>query len=338
MVKYDRMQSPGVSMTTQQSGQMRVKSSVPSVAIVIPCYNEEAVLAVTAERLTGIVSDLQTRGLISAQSSINFVDDGSRDATWQLIEELAASNPLIRGIKLSRNRGHQNALIAGLLTVEGDATISVDADLQDDLAAIETMILKFREGCEVVYGVRKRRDTDSFFKRFTAEGYYKVLASVGVEVVFNHADYRLLGRAVVEALREYGEVNLFLRGIIPQLGFKSDVVLYDRQERFAGESKYPLGKMLSLAWNGLTSFSSMPLRWITMAGTVISFVSFGIGTWALIIGLFSDRVLPGWASTVIPMYFMGGIQLLSLGIIGEYVSKIYLETKRRPRFIIEKQV
>lgn len=325
-------------MTTQQSGQMRIKSSVPSVAIVIPCYNEEAVLAVTAERMTGIVGDLQARGLISAQSSINFVDDGSRDATWQLIEELATSNPLIRGIKLSRNRGHQNALMAGLLTVKGDATISVDADLQDDLAAIETMILKFREGCEVVYGVRKRRDTDTFFKRFTAEGYYKVLAGVGVDVVFNHADYRLLGRAAIEALREYEEVNLFLRGIIPQLGFKSDVVMYDRQERFAGESKYPLGKMLSLAWNGMTSFSSMPLRWITVAGTIISFISFGIGLWALIIGLFSNRVLPGWASTVIPMYFMGGIQLLSLGIIGEYVSKIYLETKRRPRFIIEKQV
>lgn len=325
-------------MTTQQSGQVRASSFAPSVAIVIPCYNEEAVLAVTAERITGIVNDLQSRGLISAQSSINFVDDGSRDATWRLIEELAASNPLIRGIKLSRNRGHQNALMAGLLTVQGDATISVDADLQDDLDAIEAMILKFRDGCEVVYGVRKRRNTDTFFKRFTAEGYYKVLARVGVDVVFNHADYRLLGRAVIEALREYEEVNLFLRGIIPQLGFKSDVVLYDRQERFAGESKYPLSKMLSLAWNGLTSFSSMPLRWITMAGTIISFLSFGIGTWALFIGLFSDRVLPGWASTVIPMYFMGGIQLLSLGIIGEYVSKIYLETKRRPRYIIEKQV
>lgn len=325
-------------MTTRLSGQMGAQSSVPSVAIVIPCYNEEAVLAVTAERMTGIVSNLQARGLISAQSSINFVDDGSRDATWQLIEELAASNPLIRGIKLSRNRGHQNALMAGLLTVGGDATISIDADLQDDLAAIETMILKFREGCEVVYGVRNRRDTDTFFKRFTAVGYYKVLASVGVDVVFNHSDYRLLGRAAIEALREYEEVNLFLRGIIPQLGFKSDVVLYDRQERFAGESKYPAGKLLSLAWNGLTSFSSMPLHWITMMGTIILLVSFGIGTWALIIGLFSDRVLPGWASTVIPMYFMGGIQLLSLGIMGEYVSKIYLETKRRPRFIIEKQV
>jgi glycosyltransferase involved in cell wall biosynthesis len=286
----------------------------------------------------GILRDLQARGLVSAQCTVNFVDDGSRDATWRMIEQLAAADPLIRGIKLSRNRGHQNALMAGLMTVEGDATISVDADLQDDLGAIEAMILKFRDGCEVVYGVRNRRDTDTFFKRFTAEGYYKVLAAVGVDVVFNHADYRLLGRAAIEALREYGEVNLFLRGIIPQLGFNSDIVLYDRQERFAGESKYPLGKMLSLAWNGLTSFSSKPLRWITIAGTVISFISFGIGTWALIIGLFSSRVLPGWASTVIPMYFMGGIQLLSLGIIGEYVSKIYLETKRRPRFIIEKRV
>lgn len=325
-------------MTAQYDAYIRSESAAPSVAIVIPCYNEEAVLAETAARMGGIVRELQARGLVSAQSTVNFVDDGSRDATWRLIEQLAAGDTLIRGIKLSRNRGHQNALMAGLMTVEGDATISVDADLQDDLGAIEAMIVKFREGCEVVYGVRNRRDTDTFFKRFTAEGYYKVLAAVGVDVVFNHADYRLLGRAAIEALREYGEVNLFLRGIIPQLGFKSDVVLYDRQERFAGESKYPIGKMLSLAWNGLTSFSSKPLRWITVAGTLISFISFGIGTWALVIGLFSGHVLPGWASTVIPMYFMGGIQLLSLGIIGEYVSKIYLETKRRPRFIIEKQV
>lgn len=325
-------------MTAQQDTYVRSKSAAPSIAIVIPCYNEEAVLAETAGRMGGVVRDLQARGLVSAQSTVNFVDDGSRDATWRLIEQLAAGDPLIRGIKLSRNRGHQNALMAGLMTVEGDATISVDADLQDDLGAIEAMIVKFREGCEVVYGVRSRRDTDTFFKRFTAEGYYRVLAAAGVDVVYNHADYRLLGRAAIEALREYGEVNLFLRGIIPQLGFKSDVVLYARQERFAGESKYPLGKMLSLAWNGLTSFSSRPLRWITIAGTVISFISFGIGAWALVIGLSSDRVLPGWASTVIPMYFMGGIQLLSLGIIGEYVSKIYLETKRRPRFIIEKQV
>lgn len=325
-------------MTAQHDAHALDGHAAPSVAIVIPCYNEEAVLAVTAGRMAGIVRDMQARGLVSAQSTVNFVDDGSRDATWRLIEQLAADDPLIRGIKLSRNRGHQNALMAGLMSVEGDATISVDADLQDDLDAIEAMILKFREGCEVVYGVRKRRDTDTFFKRFTAEGYYKMLALVGVDVVFNHADYRLLGRAAIEALREYGEVNLFLRGIIPQLGFKSDVVMYDRQERFAGESKYPLSKMLSLAWNGLTSFSSKPLRWITIAGTLISFISFGIGTWALLLGLFSDRVLPGWASTVIPMYFMGGIQLLSLGIIGEYVSKIYLETKRRPRFIIEKRV
>jgi len=325
-------------MTAQPLSQGSAGSPSPSVAIVIPCYNEEAVLEVTAERMTGIVRDLQARGIVSDQSTINLVDDGSRDATWRIIERLASSNPLIRGIKLSRNRGHQNALMAGLMTVEGDATISVDADLQDDLDAIEAMVLKFREGCEVVYGVRKRRDTDTFFKRVTAEGYYKVLSALGVDVVFNHADYRLMGRAAIEALREFGEVNLFLRGIIPQLGFKSDVVLYDRQERFAGESKYPLGKMLSLAWNGLTSFSSTPLRWITIAGTVISLISFGIGIWALIVGLSSDRALPGWASTVIPMYFMGGIQLLSLGIIGEYVSKIYLESKRRPRFIIEKRV
>lgn len=325
-------------MTRFSASETPKANWVPRLAIVIPCYNEEAVLPVTADRMCEILMDLSSCGLISEHSTVTFVDDGSRDATWRIIEELASKNSMVRGVKLSRNRGHQNALMAGLLTVEGDVTISVDADLQDDLDAIEEMVRKFRDGSEIVYGVRNRRDTDTFFKRMTAEGYYKVLAVLGVDVVFNHADYRLMGRSAIEALREYGEVNLFLRGIIPLLGFKSELVYYDRKERFAGESKYPLSKMLSLAWNGLTSFSSVPLRWITIAGTVISLMSFAIGLWALVIGLSSARVLPGWASTVIPMYFMGGIQLLSLGIIGEYVSKIYMESKRRPRFIVEKTV
>ncbi|MCW0375724.1 putative glycosyltransferase YkoT [Xanthomonas sacchari] len=312
--------------------------SLPNIAIVIPCYNEQEVLPVTVPKMISIIEDLRARGRIGEDSSVTFVDDGSRDRTWSLIEDAATRHACVHGIKLSRNRGHQNALMAGLLTVEGDAVISVDADLQDDLAAIEKMIEKFSAGTEIVYGVRSRRATDTFFKRLSAEGYYRVLALVGVDVVFNHADYRLMGRSAIEALRQYNEVNLFLRGIIPQLGFSTDVVYYERSERVAGESKYPLGKMLSLAWNGLTSFSSLPLRWITLLGVVISLVSFGFGLWALCVGLFSSRVLPGWASTVIPMYFIGGIQLLSLGVIGEYVSKIYTESKRRPRFVIERKL
>lgn len=312
--------------------------SAPNVAIVIPCYNEEAVLPVTVPKMVSIIEDLVARGRVAVESSVTLVDDGSRDKTWQLIEAAVARYECVHGIKLSRNRGHQNALMAGLLTVDGDAVVSVDADLQDDLDAIEKMIEKFSDGTEIVYGVRSRRANDTFFKRLSAEGYYRLLAIVGVDVVFNHADYRLMGRAAIEALRQYNEVNLFLRGIIPQLGFSTDVVYYERNERVAGESKYPLGKMLSLAWNGLTSFSSLPLRWITVLGTAISLISFCFGLWALFVGLFSYRVLPGWASTVIPMYFIGGIQLLSLGVIGEYVSKIYAESKRRPRFVIERKV
>lgn len=308
------------------------------LAIVVPCYNEQEVLPTTIRRLLEVRDKLALEGLISEDSSITFVDDGSRDQTWRLIEDAARTHAGIHGIKLSRNRGHQNALVAGLLHVDGDMVISVDADLQDDLGAIRQMVLKYHDGCDIVYGVRSHRASDTFFKRFTAESFYRLLDMLGVDVVFNHADYRLMSRSAIEALKGYREVNLYLRGIIPQLGFRTDVVAYERAERFAGESKYPLTKMLALAWNGLTSFSPSPLRWITTIGFLVSLFSFGIGGWALTATLVFHTTIPGWASTVIPMYFLGGIQLLSLGIIGEYVSKIYLEAKARPRFIIEKTV
>ncbi len=309
-----------------------------NLAIVVPCFNEEEVFPTTAAQLAGLLNQLIAEELVSTESTITFIDDGSKDKTWSLIEDAAQNNSSIHGIKLSRNRGHQNALIAGLMFASGDAVISVDADLQDDLSAIREMVLKYRDGAEIVYGIRSDRETDTAFKRMSAEGYYRLLNLLGVDVVFNHADYRLIGHQAMEALKKYGEVNIFLRGIIPQLGFRTANVYYKRAERFAGESKYPVGKMLMLAWDGLTSFSSLPLRGITVLGFIVSIFSFAIGGWALIARLFFDGSVPGWASTVIPMYFLGGIQLLSIGIIGEYISKIYSETKRRPRYIIEKTV
>lgn len=305
------------------------------LSLVVPCYNEEAVLPEAISRLTRLLEHLVENNLVDAGSHVIFVDDGSRDRTWQIIQDASANSQAVQGIKLSRNRGHQNALLAGLLDAKGDVAISVDADLQDDLGAIEKMILAHRQGSDIVFGVRKSRDADTFFKRFTAEGYYRLLERFGVEVVFNHADYRLMSRRAIEALREFNEVNLFLRGIIPQLGFPSSIVYYDRAERFAGESKYPLGKMLALAWQGITSFSTVPLRMITALGFLISFASFGITLWALFIRLFSDQAVPGWTSTVVPIYLLGGIQLLCIGIIGEYLAKTYMETKRRPHFFIE---
>ncbi len=306
------------------------------LSIVVPCYNEEAVLPETAQRLSELLQDLINKGKVTADSCVYYVDDGSRDRTWDLIEALAKTNRFVRGIKLSRNRGHQNALLAGLLTVKGEVVISVDADLQDDLAAIEEMLDDYAAGNDIVYGVRSSRKTDTFFKNFTAIAYYRLLGIMGVEIVFNHADYRLMSRRVIEALKEFGEVNLFLRGIIPQLGFAHSIVHYERAERFAGESKYPLKKMLALAWQGITSFSDMPLQIITHLGLLVSMISFVVTIWAVWIKLFTEDALPGWASTVLPIYFLGGIQLLCLGMIGEYLSKIYTETKRRPRYIIEK--
>jgi len=305
------------------------------LSIVVPCFNEEAVLAETLKRLTSLLQQLIIAGKISDDSELVFVDDGSRDNTWPIIEQASHISGLVRGLKLSRNQGHQQAVFAGLMNAKGDATISVDADLQDDLNAIPEMLKAHAAGAQVVYGVRKKRTTDSFFKRFTAEAYYHLLARLGVEIVFNHADYRLLGRRAIEALREYREVNLFLRGVIPQLGFSTATVYYDRAERFAGESKYPLGKMLALAWQGITSFSTTPLKLITALGATISLISVGVSLWALWVRLFSDASVPGWASTVVPIYLLGGLQLLCIGVIGEYLAKTYIETKRRPLFHIE---
>lgn len=308
------------------------------VAIVVPCYNEEDVLPETARRLSELLEMLASVGTACTGSTIYFVDDGSRDRTWVMIEELARINPRIRGIKLSHNRGHQNALLAGLMTAKGDVVISVDADLQDDLAAITDMISAHAQGYDVVYGVRSRRDTDTFFKRVTANSYYSLLRLMGVEVVHNHADYRLLARCVIEALRRYEERNLFLRGIIPSLGFRSTSVYYERRERFAGVSKYPFRKMLSLALDGITSFTPMPLHVITALGILVSALSGVLGLWAVAVRLFTDVAIPGWTSTVVPIYFLGGVQLLGIGVLGEYISKIYIEVKRRPQYIIEKEI
>ncbi len=308
---------------------------IPKLNIVVPCYNEEEVLPETIRQLSELITKMIGKGLISDQSSMLLVDDGSHDDTWKLIDENAASSSLVRGVKLSRNRGHQNALLAGLSVADADAIVSIDADLQDDISVIEDMVEKYHRGFDIVYGVRNDRTSDSFFKRFSAESFYRVLAIMGVETIFNHADYRLLSRRALEALKSHNEVNLYIRGVIPTLGFKSCEVPYERKERFAGESKYPLSKMLVLAFDGITSFSAVPLRLIGLLGILIFLISMLISGWALYISLFTDKAIPGWASSVLPMYVLGGVQLLSLGVVGEYVAKVYIETKRRPRFFIE---
>ncbi len=311
----------------------------PSLSIVVPCYNEQAVLPESVKSLSQVLSSLIALGQISATSKIWLVDDGSTDETWPLIDSAARSpDSPICGIKLSRNRGHQIALLAGLLNADGDIVISVDADLQDDLSAIPTMVAKSRQGFDIVYGVRAGRHSDSAFKRLSAEAYYRFHHRIGVEIVLNHADYRLMSRRALEALRAFPESNLFLRGLVPQLGFASTTVPYERAKRFAGQSKYPLTKMLALAWQGVTSFSVLPLRAITALGAVVSMISLGLGAWALFVRLFTENVVPGWASIVIPLFLISGIQLLSLGIIGEYVAKIFLETKRRPLYFVDKIV
>ena len=311
-------------------------TSPPVLSVIVPCYNEHEVLPETVRRLEALLHELAASGCIQASSRIWLVDDGSRDRTWQLITSACdAPASLCCGLKLSRNRGHQIALLAGLMNAPGDVLISVDADLQDDLQVIPMMLAKFAAGSDIVYGVRNSRRSDSFFKRVTAEGYYRLLDRLGVEVIFNHADYRLMSRRTVEALRGFPESNIFLRGIIPQLGFPSTVVEYERRERAAGESKYPFGKMLALAWQGVTSFSAMPLRAITALGVTVSAISVALGFWALGVRLFSSAAVPGWASIVIPLFLLSGVQLLSLGIIGEYLAKIFLETKRRPLYFVE---
>lgn len=308
------------------------------LSIIAPCYNEEEVLEETTGRLLELFTRLTERGKISAGSKIYFVDDGSRDRTWEIIEKLAGEHAAVSGIKLSRNRGHQNALLAGLFTAQGDALVSIDADLQDDITVIETMLDEFSGGCDIVYGVRKQRDSDTKFKKLTAQAFYKLMHIMGVDIVYNHADYRLMSRRAVEHLKEFKEANLFLRGIIPLLGFKSARVYYDRTERLAGKSKYPLKKMLAFAWDGITSFSVLPLRIITVMGFITSIFTFAMICWILAVKFITGQAVPGWASTVLPIYFLGGIQILSIGVIGEYLGKVYEESKGRPRFIIEKVV
>lgn len=304
--------------------------------IVVPCYKEQEVLPETARRLKKKMENLIDTGKIDSKSRVVFVNDGSTDRTWEIIKDIHMKDSLFSGIDLSRNRGHQNALLAGLLTVktEADMVISMDADLQDDINAVDEMVDKFYEGYDVVYGVRSRRDTDTWFKRFTAEGFYKVMKFLGADVVFNHADYRLLSKRALEGLADFGEVNLFLRGIVPLIGYSSAVVTYERSERFAGESKYPLKKMLSFAFEGITSLSVQPIRFITRMGLLV----FGVSIIMLLyffIRYFAGHTVAGWASIAVSLWALGGLQLLAIGVVGEYIGKIYLETKRRPRFIIK---
>lgn len=307
----------------------------PILYVVIPCYNEQEVLPITAPKFLAEIMELRCKNLISEKSRILFVDDGSKDNTWKIIEKLSRENHIYKGIRQSRNRGHQNAVLAGLMEAKNkcDITISIDCDGQDDIRAMENMVQAYLEGSDVVYGVRSSRKSDTFFKRFTAESFYRILNIMGVEVVFNHADYRLVSARVLEAFAGFKEVNLFLRGLIPLVGFKSTSVYYERYERIAGESHYPLKKMLSLALDGITSLSIKPLRMITALGLLVSVISFVGVIWAVMVQMFGKSVT-GWASTICMVCFMGGIQLISLGVIGEYIGKIYLEVKARPRYII----
>lgn len=309
---------------------------MPKVYLVVPCYNEEAVLPETVKELSGKLRELMEAGLASPGSRMLFVDDGSKDRTWALIAQYHRENPLVDGIKLAHNRGHQNALLAGLMAAkdEADCAISLDADLQDDIAVLPQFVQKFNEGCDVVYGVRNKRDTDTWFKRSSAQGFYKAMHLMGVDVVYNHADYRLMSRRALEALAEYKEVNLFLRGIVPLIGYRSDYVYYDRKERFAGESKYPLKKMLSFALDGVTSFSVKPLKMISNLGILVSVVSL-VGLVYALISHFTGSAVPGWTAIVCSIWLLGGIQMFCLGVVGIYVGKIYSEAKGRPRFRVE---
>ena len=309
-------------------------ATTPSLAVVIPCYNEEEMLPKTLATMLSLRDAMIAKGKISSDSKIYLVDDGSKDKTWSILAAEAADNPALVAIKLSRNKGHQNALYAGLCTTCEDITVSIDADLQDDPKNIEAMVDEYLKGNDVVYGVRSARHTDTFFKRFTAEGYYHVMKKMGVDLVFNHADFRLLSRRALESLKEYDESNLFLRGIVREVGYPSSVVEYERQAREAGESKYPLKKMLSFAWKGITAFSTAPLRMITVLGLLSGFASFALIAWVLAVRLLTDNATPGWASVLLPLLFIGSVQLICLGIIGEYLSKIYEEVKRRPKFHI----
>lgn len=307
----------------------------PRLIIVVPCYNEQEVLPITSQLFADKLRALSAAGKISQDSRVMFVNDGSRDKTWDVICGLAQSDPHFIGISLSRNRGHQNAVLAGLMEARGscDITISIDCDGQDDINAMDKMVDEYLGGCEVVYGVRSKRDTDTFFKRFTAESFYKLMRLMGAEVVFNHADYRLLSSRVLDELAQYKEVNIFLRGMIPLIGYKSTSVAYERSERIAGRSHYPLSKMLALAFDGITSLSVKPIKLIMGFGMVVAAISFIGIIWAIVTAALGLSVA-GWASTICIICFISGIQLISLGVIGEYIGKIYMEVKSRPRFII----
>ena len=311
--------------------------SKPILWIVIPCYNEEQVLPITAPMFLKKINDLAAAGFISEKSRVLFVNDGSRDATWSLIQKFASEDEHFIGISQSRNRGHQNAVLAGLMEAlhsgSCDITISIDCDGQDDINAMDEMVKAYLEGCEIVYGVRSKRDTDTFFKRFTAESFYKLLNSMGAEVVFNHADYRLISSRALQELAKFKEVNIFLRGMVPLVGFKSTSVYYERSERAAGKSHYPLSKMLALAFDGITSLSIKPIKMIIGMGVIVAFISFIGIIWAVVEAILGKTVM-GWASTTCIICFLSGVQLISVGVIGEYIGKIYMEVKQRPRYII----
>lgn len=311
----------------------------PILYIVIPCYNEQEVLPITNVLSTDKLKSFIDAGRVSEKSRVLFVNDGSKDNTWPIIQQLSAENELIEGVSLSRNRGHQNALLGGLMTAKdlADITISIDCDGQDDINAMDGMLTEYEAGCDVVYGVRSKRTTDTWFKRTTAEGFYKIMNALGANVVFNHADYRLLSKRALDGLAEFKEVNLFLRGLVPLVGYRSSSVYYERHERIAGESHYPLKKMLGLAFDGITSLSVKPLKFITWLGIFFSIVSFIAIVVVFIQTLVFHSTIAGWSSTICAIFFMGGVQLLCIGVIGEYVGKIYNETKQRPRFIISEK-
>lgn len=307
-----------------------------TIYLVVPCYNEEEVLPETTKRLTAKLQSLQERGVVTPESRILYVDDGSRDRTWELICQYNRENPYVCGVKLSRNKGHQNALMAGLTTAreQCDAAISLDCDLQDDIEAIDRFLEEFEKGNDIVYGVRSSRKTDTFFKRTSAQMFYKFMKLMGVDIVYNHADYRLMSRRALDALMEFGEVNMFLRGMVPLIGFRSSTVTYERAERFAGESKYPLKKMLYFAFDGITSFSVKPIRMILSIGVIFMILSLVLLLYALIVKL-TGNADAGWPTLFGSIWFLGGLQMFSIGLVGEYIGKIYTETKRRPRYFIE---
>jgi glycosyltransferase involved in cell wall biosynthesis len=305
--------------------------------IVVPCYNEEAVLPETSSRLRDKLLRIIGKGLVGKDSRILFIDDGSNDRTWEIIENLHASDTLYSGAKLSRNRGHQNALLAGLMIAMqyADVTISMDSDLQDDIECLDEFMYQYCEGCDIVYGVRDSRSTDTVFKKLSAQFFYRLLKIFGVNVVYNHADYRLMSKRALEGLASFREVNLFLRGVVPLIGYKSGTVKYSRGVRFAGKSKYPLNKMLAFAWDGVSSFSVQPMRIITVLGFLVFIVSLGFMLYSFIMAILPGRTVPGWSTLMISIWLLGGLQLLALGVIGEYIGKIYSEIKGRPKYIIE---